>query len=531
MEAYQYEYTPGFIYSNTVQQASAACYDYFKWGDYLQPTGNDFAECGWADRNYYGAAMATSIGILNKYPNAYAAFWGMPKEVAERKHAINSAFGASATQTIREITENVHRDAEVLILYPLSLVAAEQRFGSWMTQFAYANYITTEKLLELGKVNPDGSIQLAGRRFTTLVAMFEIAPQPGLFDMMKQLGEAGGRVIWFGPPPVIDGKGKNCLDRWNALFGVDYNPSIHMGQMAAGKVITFRNSFKNIPSQNILTEFLVDRVYPVKIDKGSELLADVDGLSIGSVKKTGKGAFYFMGFRPRDDQSESLGYETGTMFSILAQVGAYPQTGKFKEVNDNTEYISRTTDYFTTRFPNGTTVIVRHYKTHRENWLDGFSRNDSIDAVALGENPLPSNQILLQDFKVNGHEISFTGALITAINTDASGQLIAFEGHDCKQVKVDGKLYKISEMNQPTIVWVQANAEEQTSINAVQKVFVVGSGKVNIPIHPGLSSIKVIGDPKGDEKPADISFTRKGAIITLDINAETSGKWLYICKR
>jgi len=109
--------------------------------------------------------------------------------------------------------------------------------------------------------------------------------------------------------------------------------------------------------------------------------------------------------------------------------------------------------------------------------------------------------------------------------------LIAFEGHDCKQVKVDGKLYKISEMNQPTIVWVQANAEEQTSINAVQKVFVVGSGKVNIPIHPGLSSIKVIGDPKGDEKPADISFTRKGAIITLDINAETSGKWLYICKQ
>ena len=53
--------TPRISWGNTVHQAAAACYDYFKWGDYLQPTGNDFAECGWSDRNYYRAAMAASI--------------------------------------------------------------------------------------------------------------------------------------------------------------------------------------------------------------------------------------------------------------------------------------------------------------------------------------------------------------------------------------------------------------------------------------------------------------------------------------
>ena len=35
-----------------------------------------------------------------------------------------------------------HRDVDVLMLYPLDLVAVEERFGSWMTQYGYANYVT-----------------------------------------------------------------------------------------------------------------------------------------------------------------------------------------------------------------------------------------------------------------------------------------------------------------------------------------------------------------------------------------------------
>jgi len=42
----KYEYTPGFVWSNTVQQAAAACHDYFKWGDFLTGNGNDHAEGG-----------------------------------------------------------------------------------------------------------------------------------------------------------------------------------------------------------------------------------------------------------------------------------------------------------------------------------------------------------------------------------------------------------------------------------------------------------------------------------------------------
>ncbi len=528
MEAYQYEYTSNFIWSNTVQQASAGCYDYFKWGDYLQPTGNDFAECGWADRNYYGAAMAASIGVLNKYPNAYAAFWGMPDAVAERKHAINSAFGGSATHTISAITDNLHRDVNVLILYPMNLVAAEERFGSWMTQYAYANYITAEKLIELGKLNADGSIEIAGRKYSTLVSLFEVVPPPALLDIMKQMGESGGRVIWFGPPPVLDNRGISCIEKWNALFGVTYTPSYFPGQVAPGKQVNFMKQFNKVPSQVILTDFLVDHVYPVTLNAGSEQQAEVDGMPVGSKKATGKGALYYFGFRPRDDQSASLGYETGTLFGILSAAGAYPSTGKIKDANDNTEYLSRTSDYLTTHFPNGSTVIVRHYRTHRENWLDGFSRNDSIDAIALKQNPLPTDEIRLEDFKVNGHRITYSGKLITAINTDASGQLISFEGHQCRQVTVDGKNYTFSAEDQPVIVFTPATTAEKSEKKAVVKAFINGKGKISIPVPGGISKIKTVYSGEGKKKTT-IPFTFDNGMVTLDFTTATSGKWYFIC--
>ena len=74
------------------------------------------------------------------------------------------------------ITGGVHRDIEVLILYPMNLVAVEERFGSWMTQYAYANYLTADKLLTLGEVTADGYLKVGAKRYKTLVAVFEPLP-------------------------------------------------------------------------------------------------------------------------------------------------------------------------------------------------------------------------------------------------------------------------------------------------------------------------------------------------------------------
>ncbi len=441
---HKYEYTPNFIWSNTVHQAASACYDYFKWGEYLTGNGTDHPEGGWSDRNYYGSALACSFGILNKYPNSYNGFWGMPAPVRERIHSIVSAYGANAMPTIKSITENVHRDVDVLMLYPMNLVAFEERFGSWMVQYGYTNYITAEKLLEMGQVREDGKIHIAGRTFTTLIALFENLPQPGLLEMMDKLALNGGNVIWSGPPPLIDAAGEDCTARWQKLFGVNYQPSIFQGEIAAGKTVTFHNRFSSIPPQTILTDFIVDRIYPVEGNTGSEIIAKVEEQVVGASRKHGKGSTCYLGFRPRDDQSASLGREQRTWFEVLNWLGAYAPTGKFTDVNDNTEYLSRTTDYLCTRFPNGTTIIARHYRNHQESWPGGFSRDKAQDEEIIRQNPMPPDNISLQNFKVNGHELVYDGRLILAFNSDPSGHLIAFEGHDCNQIRIDDDTFVFS---------------------------------------------------------------------------------------
>jgi len=517
--AFKYEYTSNYVWGNTVQQASAACYDYFKWGEYLEPTGNDFAECGWMDRNYYGAAMGASIGVINKYPNAYIAAWGMPTKSQIWKDAINSAFGAKNGSPVNQITGGVHRDIEVLILYPKSLVAVEERFGSWMTQYGYANYLTAEKLLEMGKITDDGFIKVGDKKYHTLVAVFEPLPAEGLLKMMKNFAEKGGNVIWSGTPPLLNSDGKDCSTEWQELFGVNYKFDQYMGEIAAGRKITFQNSFSKIPEQTVLTDFLVDRIYPVMAGKDSKILAKSGEKTLGTEMKIGKGKAFYFGFRPRDDQSASLGYETRTMYEILNASGAYAGSGKFPLVNDNSTYISRTTNYLATHFPNGSNVIVKHYRTHAESWEGGFSRNDENDAKALALNPMPSDTMILSKMDVNGHRLDYNGKLLLAFRTNPADKLIAFEGHSCKEITVDKIHYEFAKKTFGTIIFAPNNDQEGTYYAILE-----GEGKVLLPIPFSNGSKLDIRTPDNKNIPCRIINGQ----VELNITPEISGKRLRI---
>lgn len=517
--AYKYEYTSNFIWGNTVHQASAACYDYFKWGEYLQPTGNDFAECGWGDRNYYGAAMGASIGVINKYPNAYAAAWGFPAAALKWKEALNEAYGAQPSYPMRLMTDYVHRDIEVLLVYPMNLVAVEERFGSWMTQYGYSNFLTSDKLVEMGAVTDDGQLQVAAKKYGTVVVMFEPLPEKGLLELLAKFADNGGNVIWCSAPPLIDGEGKNCTAQWQSLFGVNYAYDVFMGEMAVGKQVTFENDFSKVPAQTILTDFLVDRIYPVSLlMPNATVVAKVENEIVGTKMKYGKGTAYYLGFRPRDDQSQSLGYEVRTLFEILNAANAYPSSGKFA-VNDNPTYVSRTTDFFATKFPNGTTAIVKHYRTHRENWEGGFSRNEEADAKALALNPLPSDKLDIENLKICGHDITYSGKMNMAFRTDDSGHLIAFDGRECTGMTIDGTIYKFSD--QPvTITYAPVDENKKK-----YKLRVSGKGKISLPMPAGMKSASL----KLDKKTVKSVVT--DGILTLDVDDELSDRWIDIAMR
>lgn len=506
-----YEYTPNYLWGNTVHQASAACYDYFKWCDYLQPTGNDFCECGWLDRNYYGAAMAASIGVINKYPNAYAAAWGMPAASYERRMAINYAYGCDPPANIRLITDGVHRDIDVLMLYPMNLVAVDPRFGSWMTQYGYANYLTSDMMLKMGTITPQGKIRVKEKEYGTLVVLYEPLPEQGELDFIEKFLNAGGKVLWMSAPPMLDKGGNNCSAQWQRIFGAksDYNSA--NGKAASGKIVKFTGLMKDVEPQTILTDFVVDRIFPV-VNENSEVAATCNGEVIGTVRDfPNNGRACFMGCRLRDDQSRSLGYESRNMFEVLNYLGAYPASGTFKNRNDNPSFLSRTGDYFVSSFPNGTTMVVNHYRTHVENWDGNFSRSPEYDAEILKNNPLPTDTIKLYNAAINGHIVSYTGRLSMGFNVK-NKRLCSFYGQQCNEITVDGTKYIFSAGKLNDITFGPVNGD-LTHYN----LYANGAERIEIPVPQTVNGAKATVD--GNE----ISVSVKRGTLAVNLKPEQYG--------
>ena len=529
LAANQYEYTSNFVWSCTVQQASAACADYFKWGDFLTGNGNDHAEGGWLDRNYFALALACSTGSINEVPYSYGAHWGMPDVISERRSAVQTAFGTAGAPYHSMVQDMQHRDVSVLMLYPLDLVAANERFGSWMSQYGYANQITQAKLLEMGRVN-QGGIDIAGRRYTTLVAQFEPFPSKQLLTMMRDMAEGGGRVIWSGPPPVLDADGDLAGAAWLTLAGAAYTPRVDDGLIGPGRQVAFEGSLAHVPPMTVMTDFIVDRLYPLAPAEGTEVVAR-SGRHVLGVRKTypSGGSFTALGFRPRDDQAASLGYESRQWFEILNCLGAYAPTGVFGAQNDNTEYLSRTTEYLACRFPNGTLSIAPHLRSVEESWPGGFARKKEQDAEIMAGITLPSDRVALDAFRINGHEVTFNGRLTTSFRVDDQKRLIAFCGADCQKITLDGAVTEFADKPMPLVAWAPVTSDRKVDGGAVMLLFHLGEGNLRIPAPALTGSVEVVveGGKPGSRGEVLESSVQDG-ILQVHAVPQSANRWIYV---
>jgi hypothetical protein len=529
--SFRYEYTPNFVWSNTVQQAAAACDDYFRWGEFLTGGGTDHAEGGWSDRDYYGLALACSLGSVNPHDRyAYAAGWGWPAAVGQRYHILQNAFGAGASPAFQAIEGREHRDIEVLMLYPLSLVACEERFGSWMTQYGYANYITPEKLLALGRVTTDGKIEMCGRRFGTVAVLFEPLPPPGLLPLLEQLVQRGGKLVWSGPPPRLDLSGQPALERWQHLCGVKSLQFDREGIMVPGEVIKFDGALKNVPPQTLLTDFLVDLTYPVEPAPDATPVARVNGDVVGITRAMpGGGSATFLGFRPRDDQSASLGYETRTWFEILKALGAYPKSRPEVAVEDNPAVVSRETPYLATRFPNGAVAVAAHYRAHNETWGGNIHRDAKQDEAMLAKNPLPSDRLDLRDFQVAGYTLNFTGRGIVAFRLDARGRLAAFGGHGCSSIRIDGRDHVFADRPVGHVAWAPVPPERRVPGGAVMELWVQGEANLRLPLPEHVGSARVfLQGPRPGSAGGEVAASVRERTLEFQSRAGWGQAHLYV---
>jgi hypothetical protein len=523
----QYEYTSNFVWSATVHQAASACYDYFKWGDFLTGNGNDHAEGGWLDRNYVGLMLACSTGIINEVPYSYGAHWGMPHEVHVRRTALQNAYGAGGSPLFGLVQDMEHRDVDVMMLYPLDLVSVEERFGSWMTQYGYANQITQAKLVELAEVR-DGALAIGGRRFTTLATMFEPFPSEKLLDLMRAFAEHGGRLIWSGPPPLLTLEGGDARSRWSELFGVDYEPMRGNGWLVPGRQVTFDGLLKDVAPQTILTDLLPDRIYPVTPRGDVETVARVHRHIVGTHRALGNGTATYLGYRPRDDQSQSLGHDVRNWFEVLDALGAYPATGAFPNGNDNTEYLSRTGDVLACRFPNGAVAIAPHLRTYEENWPGGFSRKPEEDTTIMEAHPPPSDALTLNQFQVNGHTVTYSGRNALVFRVDDEKRLIAFTGENTNQITIDDAAVTFADAPLGQIAWGPVHPSRQVDGGAVMQIIVHGAGTIRIPAPNVPASFELVAQgatpgSRGHTIPATLEDGM------LEFNADSArGRWLFV---
>ena len=526
--AQKYEYTSNFIWSNTVHQAASACHDYFKWGDFLHGTGNDTAECGWLDRNYWGFSLASSLGVLNRVPNAYAAHWGMPAEVSRRRSALCDAWGTWPSPPFAIVEDSQHREVEVLMLYPLDLVAVDERFGSWMTQYAYANWITQAKLLERGRV-VDGLLEVAGRRYTTLVATFAPFPEPELLAMMEKLAGQGGRVVWSGPPPLVTRDGDDALQRWQEMTGVHYNPTAADGTIVPGRRVEFSGVLAGLEAMIVLTDLLPDRAYPVEAANGAETVVTISGQVVGTHRRLPDGgSVTYLGFRPRDDQSMMTGHDHRYWFDILRLLGCYQPSGAFADVQDDTEHISRTTGYFTARFPNGAISIAPHLRHLEEAWPGGFQRDAAQDAEIVKTLDLPSEQIALDAFKVNGHSVDYRGASAMAFRVDDQGRLIAFAGRGCREITIDGRQTVFADGPMPLVAWAPVPENRRVEGGAAIIVRAAGDGPLSIPA-PDLQKATVYREgPTPGSRGAAVENRIEDGLLVFQPNPGVA--WYYVVR-
>ncbi|MDX9755655.1 MAG: hypothetical protein RBU29_16945, partial [bacterium] len=186
-------------------------------------------------------------------------------------------------------------------------------------------------------------------------------------------------------------------------------------------------------------------------------------------------------------------------------------------------------DSFVNRSPNGAVALAPHLKTLVEDWPGGFARNEEEDKKVLNQLNLPPSQISLQEAKINGHTVTYEGSQVVAFRLDSQGNLLAFAGHDCTGISLDGRTFTLAEKPLGLIAFAPVPAERRVEQGAAYVALVHGVGEITLPI-PGLASSAAChaeGATPGS-KGASVPVKIAEGHVTLTITPGTQGRWLYL---
>lgn len=520
-EVSRYDYTDAFGWSAAQRENISACNDHFKWNEYFWAVGTDIPEGGFLDRNYYGAAFTAGLAVLNPADFAYYCIWGAPDPVKERLAEVGQTYGHySAYCKSYECGHHLiqgcsTRISDVLAVCPMDLNYLEERFGNWMVQYGYGDYITEEKLLEYAREPDSPLLRVRNRSYRGLVVFFSPLMSRDTLALIQKYVQNGGRVIWCSMPALRT----DTSGLWREIFGVEAFCFDNRGIPAAGGLVRF-GGFETVADMKILTDLFPDHIYPVKTADAA-VVATVGEQVVGTVKAyPGGGKAAFLGFRVRDDQSCSTGEDVATLFSVLRELGCYEETG--------CEAASRPGEkrYLYNRFPNGTVSLCNHFRTFREMaWPWGFYRDEEKDDAFMQSVVMPPHDITLERTELCGHRVSYQGEGIVTYRYDEKDGLLGFAGRNTCGICIDGKEY-IFTSEPADIAW--GKVDEHILGRDVQEAYFMKysrEGRVELPFDASEMRCALCGSYMLEPGQA-YPFSTKNAVTRVELDGSAAGKWM-----
>jgi hypothetical protein len=112
------------------------------------------------------------------------------------------------------------------------------------------------------------------------------------------------------------------------------------------------------------------------------------------------------------------------------------------------------------------------------------------------------------------------------------GELLAFAGHHCRSLAVDGRETVFAAGEVSEIGWAPVPPERRVPGGAMLQARVTGRGEVRLPaagLSAGAALIAEGAAPGSRGQP--VPCRRGGDALVFEVDAATSGRWLYAVPR